>query len=133
MSREFSLDLRHLDRAIRMSPVVAGRGAQRAMNDIKDDWIREARDIAPLDKSNLRQQIAGETTKQLLETDVVLTANAQQRGFNYGYYIHELDAGGKSLQTTGTVKKFLDESVDESKWSERIVSEITEELRGAGW
>lgn len=133
MAKDFELDLGPLRNLIAKSPEAAGRGARQAMDDIKDDWVRGARDIAPLDTSNLRQQIAGEVEGQELNSKVIVTANAAQKGFNYGYYIHEENAGGKSLRTPGTVKKFLDESADEAKWQRWIEEEITDELKRAGW
>lgn len=133
MAKEFELDLGPLRQLLAKSPEAAGRGARQAMDDIKDDWVRQSRDIAPLDTSNLRQQISGEVEGQELNSKVIVTANAKQKGFNYGYYIHEENAGGKSLRTPGTVKKFLDESADEAKWRRWLEEEITEALKGEGW
>lgn len=133
MAKEFELDLGPLRRLIAKSPEAAGRGAQQALDDIKDDWVRGARDIAPLDSSNLRRQIVGEVEGRALDSKVIVTANAKQKGFNYGYYIHEENAGGKPLKAPGTVKKFLDESVDEAKWQRMLEEEIADELKKAGW
>ncbi|CAM3640493.1 hypothetical protein [Mesobacillus zeae] len=133
MAKDFDLDLGPLRNLIAKSPDAAGRGAKQALDDIKDDWVREARDIAPLDTGNLRRQIAGEVEGQELNSKVIVTANAAQKGFNYGYYIHEENAGGKSLRTSGTVKKFLDESADEAKWQRWLEEEIENELKKAGW
>lgn len=139
MARDFELDLGPLRQLIAKSPEAAGRGARQAMDDIKDDWVRQARDIAPLDTGNLRRQIAGEVEGQELNSKVIVTANAVQsstgkwKRFNYGYYIHEENAGGKSLRTPGTVKKFLDESADEEKWQRWLEEEIRNELDKAGW
>lgn len=133
MAKDFELDLGPLRQLLAKSPEAAGRGARQALDDIKDDWVRQSRDIAPLDTSNLRQQIAGEVEGQELNSKVIVTANAAQKGFNYGYYIHEENAGGKSLRTPGTVKKFLDESADEAKWRRWLEEEIADELKRAGW
>ncbi len=136
MANDFELDLRHLERAIRKSPEAAGRGTRQALDEIKDDWVRASRDIAPLDTGNLRRQITGEVEGAALNSKVIITANATQKNgkrFNYAYYIHEEDAGGKSLKTPGTVKKFLDESADETKWQRWLEEEITDALRREGW
>jgi hypothetical protein len=133
MAKDFELDLGPLRKLIERSPEAAGRGAKQAMDDIKDDWVRGARDIAPLDTGNLRRQIAGEVEGHDLNQKVIVTANAAQKGFNYGYYIHEENAGGKSLRKSGTVKKFLDQSAEEEKWKRWLEEEIKNELRGAGW
>ena len=133
MAKDFELDIGPLRKLIAKSPEAAGRGAKQAMDDIKDDWVKNAVDIAPLATSNLRKQIAGEVEGKVLNSKVIVTANAAQKGFNYGYYIHEEDAGGKSLKTPGTVKKFLDESVDEAKYHRWLEEEIQDALKKAGW
>ncbi|MBA9027520.1 hypothetical protein [Peribacillus huizhouensis] len=136
MARSFEIDMRPLKRLIAQSPGAAGRGAKRGLDDVKDDWVRGARDIAPLDTSNLRRQISGKAAGGL-NGSVIVTANATaktgDRRFNYGYYIHEQDAGGKQLRTPGTVKKFLDKSADEAKWKRLIEDEMKAELRRSGW
>lgn len=136
MAKEFTLDTSGLEALIRKSPIAAGMGAKQAMDDIKDDWVKGARDIAPLDSGNLRKQIEGEVDGSGFNSEVIVTANAKQEGgFNYGYYIHELNAGGKNLRHEGTVKKFLDESADrrEEKWKDWLEEEIGEALKKAGW
>ncbi|MDQ0174380.1 hypothetical protein [Bacillus chungangensis] len=134
MAKEFHLDLKKFKRAIRTSPRAVKRGATQALGDIKDDWIREARDVAPMDKRNLRDQITGESDT----AEVVVTANATTDSggrFNYAYYIHELDAGGKSLRHAGTEKKFLDVSADkrETAWQQWLESDIKAALKRSGW
>lgn len=141
MAREFELDLRPLRQLINRSPSLAARGAQKAMGDIKDDWVREARDIAPLKTTNLRQQINGVVEPDGINSEVVVTANASaQNGggnFNYAYYIHEghMAADGKRLRHPGTVEQFLDESADSNKqrYLQMLENEIKEELRRGGW
>lgn len=139
MASEFTLDMSEFKKAMRKAPDVVGKGAKTALGDIKDDWVREARDIAPLDKRNLRDQIHGNVQGASLDSFVEVQANATQdtggRRFNYAYYIHERDAGGRQLRTPGTVKKFLDESGEkrEGEWQKWLEEEIREELRKAGW
>ena len=138
MAGSFKLDIGPLRKAIAKSPEHAGRGARQAMDDIKDDWVKEARDIAPLDTSNLRKQIAGEVEGGALDLSAIVTGNATQESkggkrFNYGYYIHEKNAGGNQLRTPGTVKKFLDESADEAKWQKWLEEEVGDALKKAGW
>ncbi|MFJ7855296.1 hypothetical protein ACIQX3_21395 [Peribacillus frigoritolerans] len=108
------------------------------MDEIKDDWVRRARDIAPIAPKgggNLRRQIAGEAEGNDLNQTVIVTANASQKGFNYGYYIHEghMAEAGKKLRTEGTVEEFLDQSADEAKWKRWLEEDIAEALKKAGW
>jgi hypothetical protein len=139
VAKGFSLDLSPLLKAIEQSPEAAGRGAKRGLDDVKDDWVRESRDMAPIDSGNLRRQINGEVDNPGLSGEIVVSVPAMSkwrgRPFNYAYYIHEENAGGKSLRTSGTVKKFLDESavMRESTWQKMLEKEIEEELKRKGW
>lgn len=139
MAAEFSLDLSKFKRAIKELPAQVGRGAQRGLGDIKDDWVRESRDIAPLDKRNLRDQIHGEVVNPGISGVVEVHSNATQdtggKRFNYAYYIHEQNAGGRSLKLSGAKKKYLDESAkaNQAKWQRWMEEEITSEIKKAGW
>ncbi|MDH5159823.1 hypothetical protein [Heyndrickxia oleronia] len=142
MAMEFKLDLTKLAQLIERSPEAAARGGKQAMDDVKDDWIREARDIAPLDTANLRRQIDGSVGGEGLNSEVIVTGNATAKSakgkrFNYGYYIHEghMAADGKSLRHAGTVEQFLDESARKNtdRWLDMIETEIEDELKREGW
>jgi hypothetical protein len=134
----FELDLRQLVQLIRRSPEAAGRGATTAMRDIKDDWKREARNVAPLDTSNLRRQIDGKVDGAGLNSFVEIEANAMNsKQFNYAYYIHEggMAADGKSLRHPGTVEEFLKQPAEqnEQRWADMLEREIREQLEREGW
>lgn len=135
----FTLDLGKLMRAVSQSPQAAGRGAKLAMGDIKDDWVRGAVDLAPVDSANLRRQIEGKAGGGGLNKYVEVSANASQdtggRRFNYAYYIHEHDAGGRTLKLSGAEKKFLDAALEKrkSEYKRWLEEEIIAELKRAGW
>lgn len=137
MATNFRLDWSEIDRALRRSPQQMGSVARQALDDIKDDWVRGARDIAPIDDNPLRRSIQGTLKNPGLSGIVEVSANAKQesrgRSFNYALYIHEYDAGGKSLKTPGTVKKFLDESMDEAKATRMLERELRRGITNAGW
>ena len=135
MADGLRVDMTTLNRALRNLPKAANRGSAIAMGDIKRDWVREARDIAPLDTSNLRRQIQSEQFSPEKNGYIEIRANAKNGGFNYGYYIHEMNAGGKNLRTSGTEKKFLDVSAEsrEDDWKRWLEEEIEKELRREGW
>ncbi|WP_102271303.1 hypothetical protein [Cytobacillus massiliigabonensis] len=135
---KIDFDLTRLVRAIERTPDAAARGATIGMRDVKDDWMRESRDVAPLDTGNLRRQISGKVEGAGLNTVVEIEANAMtSRNFNYAYYIHEggMAADGKSLRHPGTVEKFLDEPAEqnEARWKAMVEREIEEHLRREGW
>lgn len=137
---EFTLDISKFKRAINNAPQKVGKGATRAMGDIKDDWVRGSRDIAPLENRNLRDNINGEVKLDGRLPYVEIESNAYAdtggRRFNYAYYIHEgyMRADGKSLRTPGTVEKYLEESIDKRKaeYKQWLIDEIKSELKG-GW
>lgn len=104
-------------------------GAKAGLADVKDEWVADAVDIAPLDKGALRAVIDG----QVEGLSVTVTGNAKQGDFNYGYYIHEHDAGGKDLRLPGAEKKFLDKAYDESKFKSIIEDELKRRFKEAGW
>lgn len=127
----FGRDISRLITALQEMPDAVKVGGERALSDIKDDWILEARDVAPLDTGNLRRQMDGE----IENNELVVSANAVNANhFNYAYYIHEQDAGGKSLRMPGTVKKFLDKSAAErtEDWLDWIEDEVGDELKRRG-
>ncbi|MEH7521689.1 hypothetical protein V7149_00180 [Bacillus sp. JJ1503] len=136
--RSSDLDISPLMNLLRRTTYAAQRGANRAMTDIKNDWVRSSRDIAPLDTGNLRKQISGNVIKSGNSPIVEIKANAiNSSHFNYAYYIHEGEfaADGKRLRHPGTVEKFLDDSQrqNEERWKAMLEAEILKELQREGW
>lgn len=141
MSAEFELDISAFIKAMEKSAEAVNAGAKQGLTDIKDDWVRGAVDIAPVDSGNLRKQINGKVGGMGADGFVEIQANATSdtggKRFNYAYYIHEghMRADGKSLRTPGTEEEFLKKSMekrqdDYQKWLEE---EIQAELQKAGW
>ncbi len=138
MAIDFKMDLSPLKDAVKFAPNVAGQAAVKGLDDIKDDWVMEARDIAPLDSGNLRKQIKGKVEAKGIASSVMVTGNAvnSTKGygrFNYGYYLHELQGEGDKLRTQGTEYEFLDKSVDEPRWQKMLIERIGNALRKVGW
>lgn len=140
MDIKLDFDIDKFMRMVEKSPDAILRGAKRGMHDALDDWQSAAVDIAPLDKGTLRRSIAQEPIQVSGDSIVgVITANAievsRSGRFNYAYYIHEKDAGGKILRHPGTVKKFLDVSLkkNEKKYLDHIEKEIKTEMEREGW
>lgn len=142
MVRDFELDLSRFTRALNDAADTIADGAKRGMHDVLDEWRVKAIDVAPLEKSTLRRsfgknEVSGEGLDITGEFTVNTTEKSKRTGkrFNYAYYIHEKDAGGKKLRHPGTVKKFLDEPLkqNEGKWLKDIEDEIESELKRKGW
>lgn len=134
MAGEFYFESNGLAQAMERSIDATARGMLNGLTDVKNDWKAESVDAAPIDTSNLRQQIAAEVFTEGDSTGVEITANATRgsRRFNYAYYIHEEDAGGANVNGE---KKFLDRPAldNKEKWADWIEREIESELRRAGW
>ncbi|WP_427110930.1 hypothetical protein [Lysinibacillus xylanilyticus] len=149
MAGEFYFDTDALTRVLHKSVDAIGHGLKNGITDVKNDWQAESVDIAPIDTSNLRKQITAEVFSDGNEAGVEISANSTRgpgvltsqktghrkrndRRFNYAYYIHEEDAGGKSVNGE---KKFLDKPAQQNqeKWAKWIEDEIQSELRKAGW
>lgn len=118
MAGEFTLDTSKLKGALLRSEKETERGIKRGLTAIKNDWVADAVDIAPIDTGNLRKQISG----QVDDVSVMVKANAVHVGFNYGYYIHEVRGN-----------KFLDDAFDEAKAQEALEREVEKALRKAGF
>lgn len=134
MAGEFYFESNGLAQAMERSIDATARGMMNGLTDVKNDWKAESVDAAPIDTSNLRQQIAAEVFTEGDSAGVEITANATRgsRRFNYAYYIHEEDAGGANVNGE---KKFLDKPAldNKEKWADWIEREIESELRRAGW
>jgi hypothetical protein len=138
MAIKLEFDLSPLIDLIEKSPEAAARGAKRGLHDALDDWVREARDIAPIAPvkgGTLRRSItAHEIEGDGLNLEGTVSANATERWrggtFNYAYYIHEVTEHA----VTGD-PKFLDKPAQENerKWYGWIEDEIKDELKKAGW
>jgi len=134
MAGEFYFDSGLMSQALARSIDATARGLQNGLTDVKNDWKAESVDAAPIDTSNLRQQIVAEVFTEGTGSGVEITANATRgsRRFNYAYYIHEENAGGANVNGE---KKFLDKPAQDNKekWARWIEDEIESELRRAGW
>lgn len=120
MARNFTLDLPKLREALERSVDETENGVKRGLIAVKNDWVADAVDIAPVKTHNLQKQISG----QVDDVSVMITANARRKNgdFNYGYYVHEV-AGNK----------FLDNSIDEAQAQATLEREIEKALRKAGF
>lgn len=133
MASEIELDLSAFVKALEQMPKQMGKGATKALERIKDDWVEKAQDVAPEDSGNLHDLITGEVRGKGSRSFIEVAGNAHAMkggdSFNYAYYIHEENAGGKSLRlekNPRAVKKFLDEPAEanEAKWQEWLEEDV---------
>lgn len=128
MARHATINVEKLERAISRTPAKMKKHSTKALAQIKDDWVADARDIAPLDTGNLRRQIHGKSDKR----KIVVFGSAKNNSFDYGLYLHEYD-NHSWLKTPGTKHKFLDESIDEKEVAVTITNAVIDALKEAGW
>jgi len=118
MAGNFSLDMSKLEGAILRAENETNKGVKRGLVAIKNDWVANSVDVAPIDTGNLRKQISG----QIDELSVMVDADATRGDFNYGYYIHEVRGN-----------KFIDDALDEAKAQATLEREVTRAIREAGF
>lgn len=125
MAGEFTLDTSKLETALLRSEKETERGIGRGLTAIKNDWVADSVDIAPIGPlkyggGNLRKQISG----QVDDVSVIVKGNATHGddAFNYGYWVHEVHGN-----------KFLDDAFDEDKAQETLEREVEKALRKAGF
>lgn len=141
MAKNFEINLDKFANKLISASDTIGIGVKTGMQDVLDDWKREATDLAPLDKSTLRRSIFTELeVGKGLNVKGTITANATEKSkgygrFNYAYYIHEIGGDIKNPTTPGTIDKFLDKPAEdnEDRWLELVENEIEEQLRKDGW
>ena len=119
MARQsIQIDVRTLDRALRLSSQQMDDACATASRKIKDEWVYDATNNAPIDTGNLRDQINGTSNAKGL----FLRDNAVNDGFNYSYYIHEVKGDN-----------YIDRAFDEAEAKRIIEDEVERVFRGAGF
>ena len=135
MTQSFQLEFddRELKNALNKTPSIVGKLMEREMKEIRNDWRKQARDLAPIDSNNLRRRMGVQFKGSLLNVEVGVSSNADSDGFNYAYYIHELNNGGKGVKSG--VAKYLDTAGEESqaKWQTWLESALKRAIEEAGW
>lgn len=137
MAKEFELDISAFETALKQLSKQMGEGAQNGLSRVKDDWVKEAKHVAPEDTGNLQDLITGEVRGQGANGFIEIAGNAHASkggdNFNYAYYIHEENAGGNSLKldkNPNAIKKFLDKPAEDNmdKWQGIIEDEMKKAL-----
>jgi len=139
MEISLNIDFGRFISALEESADAVMDGARTGMHDALDRWQADATDVAPLDTGTLRRSIKQEPIS-IKNGEIVgeISANAIEMSrsgrFNYAYYIHEKDAGGKKLRHPGTVKKFLEVPLrrNESKYADMVEKQIVAALKRKG-
>lgn len=137
MAKDFELDMSAFIKAMEQLPERVGKGAQAGLEKIKDDWVKKAQRVAPEDSGNLHDLITGDVRGQGANGFIEIDGNADAMkggdSFNYAYYIHEQNAGGRSLRTEknpNAIKKFLDKPAEDNldKWQGWMEEEFKKAL-----
>lgn len=113
LNQNVSVDSTLLRAAMAASPSRAQAGAAAAFAKIKDEWAYAATNEAPMRTGNLRDQINGTSSAK----GVLLRDNAVNGGFNYAYYIHDVQG-----------RKYLDNTIDEAQVKQILEDEIKRAL-----
>lgn len=137
MAKEFELDIAAFEAALKKLPKQLGEGVKVGLEIVKNEWVEGAQHVAPEDTGNLHDLITGEVRGQGTSGFIEIHGDAHSmKGgdhFNYAYYIHEENAGGKSLKldkNPNAVKEFLDKPAEDNmdKWQGILEDEIKKAL-----
>lgn len=132
MAGKFILDVRELQKALARSPKAVSTGLTSGLNDVKNDWLTESEQIAPLQDGHLRESLEGTVDDLTLEVGVKGSDLKRTSGkdFNYAAYIHDYE--GRAV--TGE-KKFLDVAAqtNQAEWGRMLERSLESELKKAGW
>lgn len=132
MAGEFTIDIRALQSALEQSVTATGEGLREGLNDVKNDWLTESEQIAPLKDGHLREALDGKVEGLTLEVGVTASdlKSTSGKAFNYAAYIH--DYGGRAV--TGE-KKFLDvpAKTNQAEWERMMERSLENSLKKAGW
>ena len=113
------------------------RGVEVGINDVMDDWRREAVNIAPKRDGQLRRDINTDVEYRGDNVTGVITANSTQVSktygrFNYAYWLHEIKKDIANPTTPGTVAEFLTETGkrNEQRWYYLLEQAVREQIGG---
>lgn len=132
MAGEFTFDMRALHTAVSRSIHATGEGLRDGLNDVKNDWITESEQIAPLKDGHLREALSGEVRDLSVEVGVKGSDLRRTSGkdFNYAAYIHDYEGRAVSGE-----KKFLDVAAqtNQAEWERMMERSLERTFRRAGW
>lgn len=135
MAQSFQLEFddRELKKALNKTPDVVGKYMVQEMKEIRNDWRAKATDLAPIDSTNLRRRFGTRISGSLLNVEVGVSSNAYSDDFNYAYYIHEHNNGGKGVRSG--VNDYLDTAGEESqsRWQSWLESALKKAIKEVGW
>ena len=132
MAGTFTFDMKALQQALAKSIPATGEGLRDGLNDVKNDWLTESEQIAPLQDGHLREALDGTVNDLSVEVGVKASDLHRTSGkaFNYAAYIHDYD--GRAV--TGE-KKFLDvvAQTNQADWERIMERSVEKSLKKAGW
>lgn len=132
MAGSFTFDSKALHKALAQSVHATGEGLRDGLNDVKNDWLTESEQIAPMQDGHLREALDGTVNDLSVEVGVKSSDLKRTSGkaFNYAAYIHDYD--GRAV--TGE-KKFLDVAAqtNQADWERMMERSLENSLKKAGW
>ena len=132
MAGTFTFDTKALHKALAKSVEATGEGLRDGLNDVKNDWLTESEQIAPIQDGHLREALDGTVNDLSVEVGVKGSDLKRTSGkdFNYAAYIHDYE--GRAV--TGE-KKFLDVAAqtNQTDWERMLERSLENSLKKAGW
>ena len=132
---KFRFNTRDFDAGVRKALLQHPQQAMRAMRDIKNLLVKEARWRCPKDEGHLRHEITGDVQQNASSLAACVYVPANSPASEYAVWIHEgqYNLGKKSMdlqrKTPGVVigPKYITRAIEENR--ERIVAIMREALK----
>lgn len=129
-----NINIRKFLRGLNGSKEAIGIGIEQSFEDILAVWKDDAKEMAPYKTGKLKRSIRTKLTKKGFDSESLIRANANNKGFNYAFYLHE-HYPNESFPASDKVPKFIKKSKDknEEDWINHVKYSIQKELKRGGW
>lgn len=120
-------------RQLQRLPYELRNAAVDGLHDALNEWMKEAKRIAPLDTGHLKDEIETDINRSLMEGSLISNAYSST-GFNYAYYLHEVGSQkGYRPKKPGKSLEWLKETNDPDRSLKTVERRIVQEMRAKGW
>lgn len=120
-------------RELQKLPYDLKNAAVDGMHAALQEWMMEAKKIAPVDTSNLVNEIETEINRSQMEGALISNAYSST-GFNYAYYLHEVGSRkGYRPKKAGKSLEWLKQTNDPDRSLATVERVIVEQMRAKGW
>ncbi|MEK4030797.1 HK97 gp10 family phage protein [Pseudobacillus sp. FSL P4-0506] len=127
--KNYGESMRELNRL----PYELKNAAVDGMHAALQEWMMEAKKVAPIDTGNLKNKIETEINRAQME-GALISNSYSSTNFNYAYYQHEVGSKkGYRPKKPGKSLEWLKVTNDPDRSLETVERTIIQKMRGKGW